>query len=254
MTTPIQSRIFLPDYLLQYVVEGITPRIDPDLFLSEAATTEILETILAFYPHFRFTAHVQEDRDLLQRMFISMVAPRLSNIIIPTQRDTNYIQAPLRTLICEPPESTKTVDSSADIDINRMEMFNNFALAYLKNGQYRLAAENLNRFIDSYKFLNQEEINEIVDAQTVAEEALHDSSCYLQDCHRSIEGIQLLLRQRNLSPTEREALEERQKTTITALRSNQRLFSSCIQDFGFIAALAEYHKNILASHQSGAPN
>ncbi|EGG11035.1 uncharacterized protein MELLADRAFT_92471 [Melampsora larici-populina 98AG31] len=249
MSNPIQFCVFLPSYLLRYVVDGIRPSIDPELFLRTAATTEILETILAFYPHFRFTPNAQQDRDLLQKMFIGMVAPRLSNIIIPTQRVPNYTQASSPTPISESPEFTTTVDSVDDIDVNRMAMFNNFCLTYLKNGQYRLAAEYLNRFLDTYEFLNQEEINVIMEAQAGAEEAFHDSSCYLQDCHQSIEGIQLQLRQNNLSPTERQVLEERQKTMIISLRSNQRLFSNSIQDVGFVAALAEYHKNILASRQ-----
>ncbi|EGG07284.1 uncharacterized protein MELLADRAFT_85653 [Melampsora larici-populina 98AG31] len=249
MSSQIQFCVFLPSYLLQYVVDGIRPSIDAELFLRTAATTKILETILAFYPHFRFAPNAQQDRDLLQKMFVGMVAPRLSNIIIPTQRVPNYTQAPSSTPMCEVPRSTTTVDSVDDIDVNRMALFNNFCLTYLKNGQYRLAAEHLNRFLDTYEFLTQEEINVIMEAQAGAEEALHDSSCYLQDCHQSIKGIQLRLRESDLPPTKRQVLEERQKTLIISLRSNQRLFSNSIQDVGFVAALADYHKNILASRR-----
>ena len=246
MSTSIQSTVFLPDYILECVVDKSTPRIDTELFLTKASANNLLEMIVAFYPHLNFTSTAKEDCELLRNIFNEMVAPRLSNVIIPSQHTTKYIEASLMTPTWGPQGSSKTINSSADINYTRTEVFNRDALTYLKIGQYRLAAENLNKFTNTYTYLNIDEVNELWGAENDAEEALHNISCNLKECHQKIESTQLLLRSK-LSPSEREELEEKLKCAILDLNSHRRTFTNAIQNIGFISELASHHQYVLWS-------
>ena len=241
MSTSAQPTVFLPDYILECVVDKSTPKIDTKLFLSRASSNNLLEMIVAFYPHFKVTPTAKADHELLRSIFIEMVAPRLSNVILPLQDTTNYIEASLSNLRMGPQDYSRTITSSADIDQRRIEMFNRYGLTYLKIGQYRLAAENLNKFNETYKFLNIDEVNELWGAENDAEEALHDIGCNLKECHRKIKSAQLLLRS-HLSPSERKDLEEKLQCAIQDLKSHQRTFTNAIQNTGFISALASHHQ------------
>ncbi|KAH9811081.1 hypothetical protein DFH28DRAFT_881771 [Melampsora americana] len=241
MSTSFQSTVFLPDYILECVVDQSTPKIDTELFLSKASANNLIEMIVAFYPHLNFTSTAKEDRELLRKIFIEMVAPRLSNVIIPLQHTTKYIEASLMTPTWGPQGSSRTINSSADINHTRTEVFNLDALTYLKIGQYRLAAKNLNKFTETYKFLNVGEVNELWGAENDAEDALHEIGCNLKECHRKIESTQLLLRS-ELSASERKELEEKLKCAILDLNSHRRTFTNAIQNTAFISALASHHQ------------
>ncbi|EGG03943.1 uncharacterized protein MELLADRAFT_89762 [Melampsora larici-populina 98AG31] len=254
-TTPTQNHIFLPNYILEYVVEDQdNPRLDPNLFLSKASTSQIVEVIMSFYPHLRFTENARQDHELILKVFVEMVAPRLSNIIIPFNRNTDYLQAMLRTPIHQLQPLARSVNSSADIDTRRIERFEVFCLPNLKTGRYRLAADDLKNFVKDYKHLQQVEIDEIVFLQDDAQDLIHDVTSNLQRTHDSIEIIQLQLRNPNLSPTERQDLEERSKSANPLLISHQRAFDDAIKDAALLHALARYHINIRDKHSAGPSN
>ncbi|EGG03991.1 uncharacterized protein MELLADRAFT_89761 [Melampsora larici-populina 98AG31] len=253
MSRHMQTRVFLPASILNYIPDGAEPRIDINLLLSQATNTEIVKVILAFYPHFQFTQAAQEDRELLRMIFIEMVAGNLRHLAIPSQLDLNYCEIPLRGPIFATQESPKLAASSADIDFDRTERFTRSILGYLTIGKYRLAGKSLIKFVKDFKFLNQGEIDEIEGAHAHAEDAVHNSLVYLQKGQSSIEHIQLLLRQSDVSQKERAELDEKLRSSITALRSKQKTFDCALEDVAFLRALADYHWDILQKHQSAPP-
>ena len=61
------QRIYLPTYILDFINNNKDiPSIDPQLILSTATNTQILEIILAFYPHFEFDNAAKEDQEVAQ--------------------------------------------------------------------------------------------------------------------------------------------------------------------------------------------
>lgn len=98
MSLPVEHCIFLPRYLLEYTtVDNLSSGIDSEAFLSKATPTQLVEKIFAFHPHFEFTENAKENHELLCLVFLKMVASRLSNVV-NIKSDTNYLQAPLRSL------------------------------------------------------------------------------------------------------------------------------------------------------------
>ncbi|KAH9808403.1 hypothetical protein DFH28DRAFT_1087880 [Melampsora americana] len=222
MSCPVQYHVFLPNYILEYVVNEPERMIDPDFFLSKATPAQIVEVILSFYPYFSFTQNAREDHELLLKIFVEMVAPRLNNIIIPESPTTNYVQVNLHNPTTTVQPTNRWVNSSADIDAKRIEFFNERCLLNLKNGRFRLAALDLERFVEKYKYLNHAEIEEL-----------------------SVETIQLLLREPKLSPTSVQELEEQLRGARTSLISYQRAFEAVAKDGAFIHALSNHHRYVI---------
>ncbi|KAH9809953.1 hypothetical protein DFH28DRAFT_933325 [Melampsora americana] len=115
MSTPNQTCVFLLTYILDYVVNRVSPRINSDLFLRKAAPEQLLEVIVVFYPHFKFTKKAKEDYKLLQMTFTKMVAFGLDTSAAPIKSDTTYIQIQLNTQPGKPEESVKVLNSKDDI-------------------------------------------------------------------------------------------------------------------------------------------
>lgn len=248
-----ESCVFLPSYVLDSV-DDQSSKLDPDIFLSRATSTQLLETILAFYPHFTFTKKAQDDHELLRNIFLEMVAPHFNNLSIPSQSKTKYVQAPLlRFPSCLVQEHPKTVDSSSDINLERTTMFNIYGLSNLKCGHYRHAAEGLKTFMKTYLFLNEDEVSAIAMAKVCADDNLNDSVSYLAHTHESIESIQLHLSHSEISSTKRNDLENQLKSAITVLRCRQKTFDRAVQDVGFLSALTEYHEGILKQNTPNTP-
>ncbi|EGF97220.1 uncharacterized protein MELLADRAFT_87248 [Melampsora larici-populina 98AG31] len=251
MSCPVQYHVFLPNYILEYVVNEPERMIDPDFFLSKATPAQIVEVILSFYPYFSFTQNAREDHELLLKIFVEMVAPRLNNIIIPESPTTNYVQVNLHNPTTTVQPTNRWVNSSADIDAKRIEFFNERCLLNLKNGRFRLAALDLERFVEKYKYLNHAEIEELVHAQDDPDEESHEAAANLRSAHESVETIQLLLREPKLSPTSVQELEEQLRGARTSLISYQRAFEAVAKDGAFIHALSNHHRKILEKHSTG---
>ncbi|EGG02569.1 uncharacterized protein MELLADRAFT_91299 [Melampsora larici-populina 98AG31] len=246
----VQSYVFLPKYILDYVVGDDKPRIDPDLFITKANPSQIVEVIVAFYPHLQLTENACHDHELLLKIFIEMVAPCLSNLVSSFDREKNYVQALFEAPIYTPSQSTRWVNSAADIDTKRIGDFEAYVLQNFKNGNYRLAAKQSNlQFLRKYKFLKKEEIEEIMHVETEANEALHEILHLVQDSHELIESIQLRLHQPKLSQIECEDFEEHLRSANTSLKSRQVMFNTAVQNVGFINAFIKHHKDILVKHQ-----
>ncbi|EGG00651.1 uncharacterized protein MELLADRAFT_93116 [Melampsora larici-populina 98AG31] len=237
--------------MLEYVVNEPKPMIDPDLFLSKATPAQIVEVILSFYPYFSFTQNAREDHELLLKIFVEMIAPRLNNIIIPESPTTNYIQANLHNPTTDVHPTNRWVNSSADIDAKRIEYFNNHCLLNIKNGHFRHAALDLERFVEKYDYLNHAELEELVHAQDNAHEDFHEAADNLRSAHESVEAIQLLLRESKLSPTSVQELEEKLRGARTSLVSYQRAFEAVAKDGAFVQALGNHHRKILEKHSTG---
>ncbi|KAH9808163.1 hypothetical protein DFH28DRAFT_1088080 [Melampsora americana] len=242
----IHSSVFLPKYVLESVVDKHTPRIDPNTFLSKATPKKILEVIIVFYPHFKFTKSAQADHELLRMISLEMVAHRLQNIAIPSQTNIKYIEAPFLIQEFRPEEDPRRVKSAADLPLNRKRksIFNICCLPYLKNGQYRHAAEGLNKFCETYKVLNQHKLNSLIGVQDKAQDHLHDILTYLTKSHKEIKSLHLQLRHGifgKLSLTSnKKAFYDRLKCAITVLRSYLAL----------ISALGDHHSNLLIKSQA----
>lgn len=242
--------VYLPNYMLEYVVGETNPRIDADLFLSKATPAQIVEVISSFHPRLRLTRNAQEDHELLLKLFIEKVAPRLSRLISSLNGDKNYIQGVFECPIYTPDQlNSRWINSSADYDPKRIDMFDTGTLMHLRSGKYCLAAESLQHFLESYTYLNQAEVDEIIGAQTDAEDALHATSIFLERSAESIKSIHLQLRLPTLSRTERGDLEDELKCAKASLRSHQGIFNTAIEDVGFLRALAKHHEGILKKHQ-----
>lgn len=246
----IQTYVFLPDYILEYVVGDNEPRIDPDHFITKATPSQIVEVILCFYPNLQFTENARHDHELLLKMFIEMVAPRLPNLVSPFNHEKNYLQALFKAPIYTCSPSTKWIDTCADIDTKRNWDFEAYVLQNFKIGKYRLGAEGLDsHFLRNYKFLNKSEIDEIMHVETEATEALQETFHLLQDSYEVIESIHFRLRQPKLSRAEREDIEENLQRANASLRSRQDMFNATIQDVGFIATFLKHHRDILSKQQ-----
>lgn len=246
----IQSYVFLPNYILDYVVGDDNPRIDPDLFITKANPSQIVEVILSFYPHLQFTENARHNHELLLKIFIEMVAPRLSNLVSSFNNEKSYVQALFKAPIYIPSQSTRWVNSSADIDTKQIGDFEAYGLLNFKSGNYRFAAEQLNlNFLQKYKFLKKEEIDEIMHVQTEANEALHETLHLVRDSHKLIESIQRRLRQPKLSRTEREDFEDQLQSANISLKSRQEMMNTTAKDVGFINAFIKHHTDILVKHQ-----
>ncbi|EGG11563.1 uncharacterized protein MELLADRAFT_91129 [Melampsora larici-populina 98AG31] len=239
----VHTSIFLPKYILESVIDGDTPRIDPETFLSNATPTKLLEVILAFYPHYKFTKNSQKDHELLRLIFVEMVAPRLRNVAIPSQNNTKYIEAPLHSIAFVDQEPDRNVNLAADLELKRTSLFNNHCLPYLKNGKYRRAVGGLETFCKTYKTLNVHELNSIGCALDEASEDLQDCHSDLTEFHTNIESIHLKLHQPGLQSEEEKNLHDRLKIAITTLRSHQIAFNQGAQNVGLITALKNHYRN-----------
>ncbi|KAH9817078.1 hypothetical protein DFH28DRAFT_1081353 [Melampsora americana] len=243
----VHTSVFLPNYVLDSVVDKHGPIIDPEVFLSTATPTKLLEMILAFYPHFNFSKTAQEDHELLRQIFVEMVTPRLRNVAVPSQNDTKYIEVPFDSPHFGNQEPTRNVNSAADLELARTELFNIYCLPYLTNGQYRRAAGGLETFCKTYNPLNVHELNSIGCAEDEAQENLQDCHSYLTQCHTDIESIHLQLRQPGLPSHQEKTLHVRLKMAITTLRSHQIAFNNGAQNVGMISALNKYYHNSLST-------
>ncbi|EGG11770.1 uncharacterized protein MELLADRAFT_90807 [Melampsora larici-populina 98AG31] len=219
----IKNFVYLPTYILDYVVDEPTPKIDADRFLSTATPTELRQMIVAFYPHFEFTVEAQNATDLLRMIFREMVSTRLSNLVVPSPNDTKYFQVPsfLRGPVSSKQRAPVVVDSLDDIYKDCMAASNTSALAPLKKGLYHLPAATFQSFLDTYKV--PDEMEGICSAQTDAEEALHDDTPDPTNFQETIEGIQLQSRHSSVSLTEQKDLTE------------------AAQDVGSISACTDLH-------------
>ncbi|EGG08662.1 uncharacterized protein MELLADRAFT_84673 [Melampsora larici-populina 98AG31] len=253
----VHSSVFLPEYILESVIDGHsnTPRIDPESFLSKATPKKLLEVILAFFPHFKFTQNAQEDHELLRMIFVEMVAPRLRNLQLPSPTNIKYIKAPLIRETFGPRQDPRCVDSAADLDLDheRKRLFDIYCLPHLKNSQYRQAVEGLDKFIKTYKFLTQHELDSVHFAQEEAQESLDDHLSYLTEIHKKVERLHLQLRDGTFGvpsySNQDKVFYDRLQIDLTTLRNRQILFTTSLQDLGLISALAEHHKDLLAQNQ-----
>ncbi|EGG11043.1 uncharacterized protein MELLADRAFT_92484 [Melampsora larici-populina 98AG31] len=245
MSTPIRTSVLLPNYILQCVRDDCNPpRIDPELFLSKATNSNILDMIFAFYPHLEFDENAKDNYYILSKIFKDMVATQLHKVVVPSNRKPqNYFQASLRTPICGPQNFRTTIKCADDITPGRIIMFNSCALSYLRSGQYRLAAENLHIFVETYKYLTEDEIHEIHSTQEEAEGTLQSHVSFLQDAHQSIEALHIRLRDPDLSAECRQDMEVELKAARRTLESRRTMFDRAIQDVGFLAALKRHHRD-----------
>lgn len=261
MSDSVQTYLFLPSYLLDYVVNDVSPRFDFDCFLSKASNPQILETILAVFPHFTFEEAAKEDRELLQKTFLQMVAKRLSIVLVPSSSShpPSYFRANLEYPIFGPHDCQTTVAPGLEIDASRKSEFS-LTFAYLKNGKYRLAGQHLLEFVKDYKHLNQDEIHEIACAEDDASEALDECAGYLKKAYQSVEGQILLLSEPNISPSDRKDIQSRLESANTVLQSCEETFRGAIRDAAYLSALQSYHCDRLPanerseSHQSSCPS
>ncbi|EGG02589.1 uncharacterized protein MELLADRAFT_91265 [Melampsora larici-populina 98AG31] len=254
MSTDFQTNcVFLPISILQYVGVGSgTPRIDPELIIKKATTSEIREILVSFYPHFDFDETAKDERALLISIFKKMVAKRLSYVVIPSYNSPpSHFKAPLEL----PPRAARAflISSESDIYSDRKDMFSLHGLLNLENGNYRLVAESLMVFIRSYKHLNEQEIDHIKSFRETARDALHDSTSYLQETHESIEGIQLLLREVNLSSKQHDRLEHELRGAMIKLKSRQIMFDRNVEQAGLVSALVEHHENLYVKYRWDFP-
>ncbi|KAH9806730.1 hypothetical protein DFH28DRAFT_919834 [Melampsora americana] len=242
MSTPNQTCVFLPTYILEYVVNEVSPRIDSDLFLRKATPEQLLEVIVAFYPHFKFTKKAKEDYELLQMTFTKMVAFRLSTSVAPIKSDTTYFQIQLNNRPGKPEESIKVVDSKDDINSERVEVFNSFCFSYIKNHQFRIAARNLARFTDTYQFLNQEEIEQIARARPDTECFIKKSLVDLTQTYELVETIQLEILDCSFQTIQHKELDDQLNMLMKELTLKQEEFSRLVEDGALIAAIIQYHQ------------
>lgn len=242
MSINFQS-IYLPTNILDFIINEDIPRIDPQLILSKATNSQILEIILAFYPHFEFDEAAKEDQELLRKIFIEMVERRLSRVQLPLGLNpAHYFRTTLDYPMFGPQDSTTTVSRGANIIASRISMFNSLCLTYLRNGQYRIAGENLVHFVKIYKHLNKDEISDIENTEDEATETLQDRVLSLQEAHQTIEGIILLLSESETSQGDRQDLQLRLEAATTIVQSRQKMFESAVKDTAFIVELGNYHR------------
>ncbi|EGF98789.1 uncharacterized protein MELLADRAFT_113269 [Melampsora larici-populina 98AG31] len=246
MSHQMQTHIFLPIYLLQYVRDISPSKIDTDLFLTEASTSRLLEVIHIFCPNLKFNENAKNDRQLLETIFRGQAAHQLSNhVLIPKdcKPSVEYFSAVFKAPIFRPQDSEQTITCAADFNSDRTLMFTCSCLTALRHGQYHLASENLIKFLEIYKYLTKDEYSNILGAQDHAEDTLHSHVIYLQQAHASIEGIQLLMREADISANHFQDLEVKLKAATITLQCRQKMFERSIQDVAFLTALGNYHQN-----------
>lgn len=247
MSTPMQMSVFLPNYMLQFVCDGSDPpKIDTELFTSQASCSQLLDIILAFYPQFQFDEKVKEDCQLLVKTFCSMISAQLTNnVLIPldVKPQHSYFKASFRSPIFSNQEIQKIIKSEADIDNTRIIRFSCSATHYLRSGQFQLAAKNLEEFTQTYKYLNKDEISEIYATEDEAQDTLHSYVASLREAHdQAIAAITLQLCDTNPLANHSPGLEVQLRTAVITLEARQKMFNRAIEDVGFIPALAEYHE------------
>ncbi|KAH9820056.1 hypothetical protein DFH28DRAFT_885761 [Melampsora americana] len=242
MSNSTQACVFLPTYILEHVVNNFSSRIDSDSFLRKATSEQLLDVILAFYPHFCFTEKAKEDHELLQMIFTEMVAFRLSTLVAPIKSDTTYFRIHLKNQPEELQDSIKVVDSKDDINSARLEMFNTCCFSYLEIGQLHIAAQNLKKFTNTYQFLTQEEIRRIEGACPDTEARMQKSLVQLMQTYQLVEEIQLDLLDCSLATIQHKELDDRLKIATNELTSQQGEFSKIVEDGALFAALIQHHQ------------
>ncbi|KAH9809873.1 hypothetical protein DFH28DRAFT_903769 [Melampsora americana] len=243
MSNSMQTHVFLPSYILNFATDEAEPKIDVNLFLSQASNPQILEVILAFYPHFTITEAANNDRAVLHKTFLEMVARHLSNVPVPSNREPPaYFHAKLGFPMFGPLDSHTTVAPGSEIDGHRIEDFNNLVFVYLRNGQYRQAGENLVAFIKTHKHLNEDEIYEIGSAEEQALEGLDECLRSLRRAHEDVEAKLLLLSEPDISPTDRQHVHSRLESANIILQSCEKTFQGALRDVGYLSALVPYYQ------------
>lgn len=245
MSHPFHREMFLPTYILQFVnneVDNNKPKLDHQLFLDEAATSQVLDIIHMFYPHIRFSVEAEDDILFLHNVFRKLIGPHLRTLIIPDgiKRDGHYFRA-----LCDFPNfDTNDVYITLETGVNphRILEFECLIICYIKNGQTGLATDNLMKFVKTYKHLNEYETSTINSAYKHTLEGLQESVSLIQNSHQEIEGIGLQLFNSEISQTHRQDLERRLESSTAKLQNRQKTFDTIVQNLGLIQALLEYHE------------
>lgn len=247
--------IFLPTSVLRYVKVGSdTPWIDPELVLEKGTTCKIRRIITSFHPYLIFDETARDNRQLLIDIFKKLVAKRLSFLSIPSHiNPPTYFKAPLEQVSVAPRELEQIITSESDINADRLRMFSSFGIMNLRNGYYRLAADGIDYFIQTYKYLNTNKIHEIEAVHDIAQDALHDSTNCLTEAYKSVKVIKLLLKKVILSSNQNNKFKEELKGLRTKVNNFQLMFDRTVEQTGFIAALVQHHRNLYAKYQSDLP-
>lgn len=249
----IQSHVFLPEYLLESVVSGDPFNIDPNLFLSKATTSQLLEVIHAFHPHFIFDEAARENHEVLKRVFLAMVAPRLRAIpILNLQPAPHYFKFKLKHIIWGLQDSRTTVKTDTVLDPDRIDYFNTHILRYLRNAQYGVAAEKLVEFVHTYQYLNEDEIYELRDAKEDTAETVQECVSSLEQACQSLTGIQFHLLN-TVSPKERKDLEMRHQSNIALVKSRISMVERAVRDMGSVSELVEHYQKLLDKNRVTHP-
>lgn len=252
MSHPFHREIFLPTYILQFVNNEANknePKLDHQLFLDEAATSQVLEIIHLFYPHIRFSIEAEDDISFLHDAFRKLIVPHLCTLIIPDgiKRDIHYFRALSDFPTIDADEVYITLETG--VNPHRILEFDCLILCYIKNGQTRLAANNLMKFVKTYKHLNEYETSAIESVYENALEGLQESVSFVQNSHQEIERIGLQLFDSEISQTHRQDLQHCLKSSTAKLHYRQKTFDTIVQNVGLIQALLEYHEKLYVKNK-----
>ncbi|EGG04945.1 uncharacterized protein MELLADRAFT_88393 [Melampsora larici-populina 98AG31] len=248
MSSTFRTNVFLPTSILKFVVkdDDDSQKIDCKRFLSQAYTSQVLEIICLLYPYVKFSDEARDDHVLLKKIFLEIVAPQLSTLIIPTalKPDQDYFQASINIPAFGTYEFEMLITPGIEINAHRISEFNYLILCYLRNGQHRIAAHNLTGFVKTYKYLNKIELSTLDSAYQDTLEGLHEAVGFVQSSHHDIEGIGFLLSESELSPSHRQGLQLCLERGKEKLKSCQEIFERIVADVGFVQALVDYYQKL----------
>lgn len=245
-SNPFHSRIFLPSYVLKFIHDDVdtVPKFDSTCFLSEASMSQVLEIIRLVYPRIRFSKEAADDNLLVQKIFREMVAGHLSSLIIPKDRQPDYLKVLIEFRTYGTQDSEIFINHETVLNTDRIFEFDCLVSCYLNIGQHRLASDNLKDFVKKHKYLTDNELATIDNIYHQALEGLTESVGFIQKSHEEIEGIGILLSDSDISKSRREDLQLGLEAATARLHSRQKSFDSIVNHVGFIQALSQYHRKL----------
>ncbi|KAH9816549.1 hypothetical protein DFH28DRAFT_891168, partial [Melampsora americana] len=206
-----------------------SPRFNVNLFISQASDSQILETIITSFPHFNFTKAAKVDCDLVCKTFCEMEVHHLSGVLfLPSREPQHYFHAKLGFPMFSLLDSQATVTLDSNINSGCLNTFNNLIFSYLRTGEYQIAGDNLNNFINIYKHLNEDKIYEIKSCDDQASESLSEHLGCLQRTHAYVKGNILLLSDPRIFPSTHWDMQSRLETATLQLQSCKKTFEGAV--------------------------
>lgn len=240
---PPKNCVYIPSHLIQYfLVNPATLSIDTSHILAATTADELLQIIKSVKPRIHVPAPDNQNHEFLKKLFTEMAANEIVNLHIPHPDGEKFIRATLRIHDTLPEDSLTIYKATDKIDGTRHNRFKIYVLSKLRAGSFLELSDSISDFLDDYKYLTNDEIDEIRTAIEEVEDRSTDCKTRLQDTHKIVQASKLALRQSDLERNERKKITARLDGAYAVLKQREEALTLSLKNAAYLEALVEHHE------------